>query len=103
MFGEKAEEDPPLLHLHRTARGEWQLLLSSWARDQLLASNQNLVTVGQFSKWVLECREVLSGPSVVISRVPLQLLDDEVCKGIYDGARSLLNPKQLEVLQSIRV
>ena len=39
----------------------------------------------------------------MISRVPLQLSDDEVRKGIYDGARSLLDPKQLEVLQSIRV
>ena len=33
----------------------------------------------------------------------MQLSDDKVCKGIYDGARSLLDPKQLEVLQSIRV
>ena len=79
------------------------MLLSAWAHDQLLASNQNLVTVGHFGKWVLERWEVLSGPSEVISRVPLQLSDDEVCKGIYDGAKSLLDAKQLEVLQSIRI
>ena len=103
MFGERAGADPPLLRLHRTARGEWQLLLSSWARDQVVASNQNVVTVGQFGKWVLERREVFSGPSAVISRVPLQLSDEEIQNGIYEGARSLLEPKQLEVLKSIRV
>ena len=54
--------------------------------------------MGQFGRWVLERRDVFSGPSVVISHVPLQLSEDEVKKGIYKGAKSLLEPKQLELL-----
>ena len=63
--------DPPLLRLHRTARGEWQMLVVAWARDQLIAADQNRVDFQEFGFWILERREVLSGPSAVISRVPL--------------------------------
>ena len=67
-FGQAPEGvDPPLLRLHRTARGEWQLLLTAWARDKVVASNQPRVDLNEFGCWTLERREVFSGPSAVAS------------------------------------
>ena len=79
MFGAKLRQkfgailegaDPLLLRLHRMAWGEWQMLVAPWARDQLIAANQNRVDFQEFGWWVLEHREVFSGPSAVISRIP---------------------------------
>ena len=73
------------------------------AHDQVLASNQNIVTIGQFRRWVLEHHEAFNGPLAVISRVPLSLGEEKIKNGLYEGSRSLLEPKQLEVLKTIRV
>ena len=68
LFGEpKAGADPPLLRLHCIARGEWQLLLSAWARDRVIASNQNQINLEHFDCWVLKRMEAYSGLSAVIS------------------------------------
>ena len=80
MFGAKLRQkfgatpdggDPPLLHLHQTAQGEWQMLVAPWAQDLLIAVNQNCIDFQEFGWWVLERREVFSGPSAVIPHVPL--------------------------------
>ena len=103
-FGNAPEGgDPPLLRLHRTARGEWQMLVAPWVRDQLVAANQNRVDFQEFGWWILERREVLSGPSAVVSRVPLELSDVEVHQGLLEGARSLLDPQHVEVMKAVRV
>ena len=70
--------DPPLLRLHQTTWGKWQMLVAPWARDQLIAANQNRVDFQEFGWWVLEHREVFSGPSIIISHVPLELSDKEI-------------------------
>ena len=95
--------DPPLLRLHRTARGEWQMLVAAWVRDQLLAANQNRVDFQEFGWWILEHREVLSGPSAVVSRVPLELNDAEIKQGLIEGSRSLLEPQYQEIMKGIRI
>ena len=112
MFGAKLRQkfgnvpdggDPPLLRLHRTARGEWQLLVAAWVRDKIVAANQNRFNFEEFGWWILERREVLSGPSAVVSRVPLELSDAEVQQGLFEGARSLLDPQLNEMMKAIRV
>ena len=63
-----------------TSNGAGQMADAScpWAQDQLIAANQNRVDFQEFGWWVLERREVFSGPSAVISRVPLELSDKEI-------------------------
>ena len=112
MFGTKLRQkfgatpdgrDPPLLHLHWTVRGKWQMLVALWTRDQLITVNRNRVDFQEFGWWVLERREVFSGPSAVVSRVPLELSDTEIQQGLIEGARSLLEPQYQEVMKAIRV
>ena len=112
MFGAKLRQkfgsipeggDPPLLRLHRTARGEWQMLVAAWARDQLIAADQNRVDFQEFGFWILERREVLSGPSAVISRVPLELSDDEIKQGLLEGSRSLLEAPVIDIMKAVRI
>ena len=104
MFGPTPEGgDPPLLRLHRTARGEWQLLFAAWVRDKIISANQNRFDMAEFGWWILERREVFSGPSVVISRVPLELSDQEIKQGLIDGSKSLLEPRLVQMLDSLRV
>ena len=95
--------DPPLLRLHRTARGEWQMLVAAWARDQLVAADQNRVDFQEFGYWILERREVLSGPSAVVSRVPLELSDEEIKQGLLEGSKSLLEPQVSDMMKAVRV
>ena len=103
-FGQAPEGgDPPLLRLHRTARGDWQLLLAAWARDKVVASNQPRVDLTEFGWWILERREVFSGPSAVASRVPLELNDADVQQGLIEGARSLLEPQYQDLMKAIRI
>ena len=52
---------------------------------------------------MLERREVFSGPSAVVSHVPLELSDTEIQQGLIEGARSLLEPQYQEVMKAIRV
>ena len=82
--------DPPPLRLHRTARGEWQMLVATWARDQLVSANQNRVDFQEYGYWIVERREVMSGPSAVISQVPLELSEEEIKQGLLEGSKSLL-------------
>ena len=112
MFGAKLRQkfgaipeggDPPLLRLHRTARGEWQMLVAAWARDKLTAADQNRVDFQEFGFWILERREVLSGPSAVISRVPLELSDDEIKQGLLEGSRSLLEAPVIDIMKAVRI
>ena len=79
------------------------MLVAPWVRDQLVAANQNRVDFQEFGWWILERREVLSGPSAVVSRVPLELSDVEVHQGLLEGARSLLDPQHVEVMKAVRV
>ena len=79
------------------------MLVALWARDQLITSNQNCVDFQEFGWWVLERREVFSGPSAVVSRIPLELSDTEIQQGLIEGARSLLEPQYQEVMKAIRV
>jgi len=85
--------DPPLLRLHRTARGEWQMLVAAWARDQLVSADQNRVDFQEYGFWILERREVMSGPSAVVSQVPMELSDQEIKQGLLEGSKSLLEPQ----------
>ena len=112
MFGAKLRQkfgsipeggDPPLLRLHRTTRGEWQMLVAAWARDQLIQADQNRVDFQEFGFWILERREVLSGPSAVISRVPLELSDDEIKQGLLEGSRSLLEAPVIDIMKAVRI
>ena len=95
--------DPPLLRLHCMAHSEWQMLVSTWVRDQLIEANQNCVDFQEFGSWILERREVLSGPSAVILRVPLELSDVEIQQGLVEGSRSLLEPQFHEIMKAVRV
>ena len=95
--------DPPLLRLHRTARGEWQMLVATWARDQLVSANQNRVDFQEYGFWILERREVMSGPSAVISQVPLELSEEEIKQGLLEGSKSLLEPQVSEMMKAVRV
>ena len=92
-----------MCRLHRTTRGEWQLLLAAWARDQIVAANQNRVELNEFGWWVFERREVFSGPLAVVSRVPLELNELEMHKGLIEGARSMLEPQFQDLMKAIRV
>ena len=103
-FGQAPEGgDPPLLRLHRMARGDWQLLLAAWARDKVVASNQPRVDLTEFGWWILERREVFSGPSAVASQVPLELNDADVQQGLIEGAWSLLEPQYQDLMKAIRI
>ena len=95
--------DPPLLRLHRTARGEWQMLVAPWARDKLVSAEQNRVDFQEFGFWILERREVMSGPSAVVSQVPLELSDEEIKQGLLEGSKSLLEPQVSELMKAVRV
>ena len=95
--------DPPLLRLHRTARGEWQMLVATWARDQLVSANQNRVDFQEYGYWILERREVMSGPSAVISQVPLELSEEEIKQGLLEGSKSLLEPQVSEMMKAVHV
>ena len=95
--------DPPLLRLHRTARGEWQMLVAAWARDQLVSADQNRVDFQEYGFWILERREVMSGPSAVVSQVPLELSDEEIKQGLLEGSKSLLEPQVSELMKAVRV
>ena len=77
------------------------MLVAAWVRDQLLAANQNRVDFQEFGWWILEHREVLSGPSAVVSRVPLELSDAEIKQGLIEGSRSLLEPQYQEIMKGI--
>ena len=79
------------------------MLVAAWVRDQLLAANQNRVDFQEFGWWILEHREVLSGPSAVVSRVPLELSDAEIKQGLIEGSRSLLEPQYQEIMKGIRI
>ena len=104
LFGVGPEgADPPLLRLHRTARGEWQMLVAAWVRDKIVAANQNRVDLAEHGWWILERREVFSGPSAVISRVPLELSEQEIKRGLIDGSRSFLEPQCIPMLDALRV
>ena len=79
------------------------MLVAAWVRDQLVATNQNRVDFQEFGWWILERREVLSGPSAVVSRVPLELSDAEIKQGLIEGSRSLLEPQHQEIMQAVRI
>ena len=65
--------------------------------------NQDKVDFGEFGWWILEWREVFSGPSVVISQVPLELSKAEIQQGLLEGSRSLLEPQYHEAMKAMRV
>ena len=46
---------------------------------------------------------MFSGPSVVISRVPLELSEAEIQQGLLEGSRSLLQPQYHEAMKAVRV
>ena len=79
------------------------MLVAPWVHDQLVATNQNRVGFQEFGWWILEHREVLSGPLAVLSWVPLELSDVEVHQGLLKAARSLLDPQHVEVMKVVRV
>ena len=43
---------------------------------------------------------MLNGPSVVVSRVPLELSDAEIKQGLVEGSSSLLEPQNQEVMDN---
>ena len=73
------------------------MLVAAWVRDKIVAANQNRVDLAEHGWWIFERREVFSGPSAVISRVPLELSDQEIKRGLIDGSRSLLDPQYVAV------
>lgn len=79
------------------------MLVAAWVRNKIVAANQNRFNFEEFGWWILERREVLSGPSAVVSRVPLELSDAEVQQGLFEGARSLLDPQLNEMMKAIRI
>ena len=79
------------------------MLVTPWARDQLIAVNQNRVDFQEFGWWVLEHREVFSGPLAVISHIPLELSDKEIHQCLIEGARSMMEPQYQEVIKAVRV
>ena len=103
-FGASPEGgDPPLLRLHRTARGEWQMLFAAWVRDQIVAANQNEMDLNEHGSWILKRWEVFSGLSAVISRVPLELSDQEIKQGLINGSKSFFEPSYMQLLDALRV
>ena len=79
------------------------MLVAAWVRDKIVAANLNRVDLAEHGWWIFERREVFSGPSAVISRVPLELSDQEIKRGLIDGSRSLLDPQYLQLLDAVRV
>ena len=79
------------------------MLVAAWVRDKIVATNQNRVDLKEHGWWILERREVFSGPSAVISRAPLELSDQEIKQGLIDGSRSLLEPQYVPLLDALRV
>ena len=79
------------------------MLLVAWDRDQIVTVNQNRVELNKFGWWVLERREVFSGPLAVVSRVPLELNESEIQQGFIEGARSMLEPQFQDLMKAIRV
>ena len=79
------------------------MLVATWVKDQLVAANQNRVDFQEFGWWILKRREVLNGPSAVVSRVPLELPDAEIKQGLIEGSRSLLEPQHQEIMQAVRI
>ena len=69
----------------------------------MVVANQNRVNFEEFGWWILERHEVLSGPSAVVSRVPLELSRVEIQQGLFEGSRSLLDPQYYAVMKGIRV
>ena len=79
------------------------MLVSAWVRDQIVTANQNRVDLNEHGWWILERREVFSRPSAVISRVPLELSDQEIKQGLIDGSKSLLEPQYVQLMDALRV
>ena len=58
MFGPALEGgDPSLLRFHRTANGEWHLLVATGVRDRIISSNQNRFYITKFGWRMLELDE----------------------------------------------
>ena len=80
------------------------MLVAAWVRDQIVAANQNRVVLNEHGWWILEHREVFSGPSAVISCVPLELSDQEIKQGLIDGFQDLFWIHQyVHLLDALRV
>ena len=79
------------------------MLVAAWARDQLVSADQNRVDFQEYGFWILERKEVLSGPSAVVSQVPLELSDEEIKQGLLEGSKSLLEPQVSELMKAVRV
>ena len=45
----------------------------------------------------------MSGPSAVVSQVPLELSDEEIKQGLLEGSKSLLEPQVSELMKAVRV
>ena len=79
------------------------MLVAASVRDKLVAVNQNRVDFEEFKWWILERREVLSGPSAVVSHVPLELSEVEIQQGLLEGSRSLLETQYHEAMKAMCV
>ena len=45
---------------------------------------------------------MMSGPSAMVSQVPLELNDDEIKQGLLEGSRLLLDPQISELMKAVR-
>ena len=70
----------------------------NWCRPIRIGS-----TFRNIAFWILERREVMSGPSAVISQVPLELSDEEIKQGLLEGSKSLLEPQVSEMMKAVHV
>ena len=77
------------------------MLVTAWARDQLVSADQNRVDFQEYGFWILERHEVMSGPSAVVSQVPLELSDEEIKQGLLEGSKSLLEPQVSELMRAV--
>ena len=79
------------------------MLVAAWARDQLISADQNRVDFQEYGFWILERREVLSGPSAVVSQSHWNCQTKKSSRGFWEGSKSLLEPQVSELMKAVRV
>ena len=91
---------PAVQRLVRTSTGDWKVQLSAGTL-RLLTPDQEL-SVGVFGKWRVESPRIPVSASLVLTRVPEQISDENVARGLYEGAKCEIAPELWRRLEGIR-